>query len=179
MLRVPIRLATRRAIDSGSLSWAYPWSCLQSPPFFLTFQWASNSCTLAHSFPITFLGSQSRALSRLSSVASSTISPSFVSLPPALINMPSKSPGLMLWNLFCTKSRTHRLLASLRQTCSRPGSCPVTPWPGPLTLLCPRFLTKQAQQALFLFLSFRVDKYRVQHDDLRHVYFVKWLQQSG
>ena len=68
----------------------------------------------------------------LSPVASSTLSSSFVSLPPVLINIISKSPGLVWWILSHMKSKAHTLPAGPRQTCSRPRPRPkpsrVTVW---------------------------------------------------
>ena len=120
-LRVPTRLTTRGAPGSGSSSYANRLNLSPRLPFCLTFQWANSSPALAHFFPVMFLGSQSRVQPRLSPIAYSTLSPSFVSLPPALINILSKPPGVMLWNLSCMKSRIHTLHAGLK-----PGPCPVT-----------------------------------------------------
>ena len=50
----------------------------------------------------------------------------FVSLSLTLINILSKSPGLVLRNLSYTKSRTQTLLVVLKQTSSGPSPCSVT-----------------------------------------------------
>ena len=82
---------------------------------------------MALSFLTTFLKSQSRAQPSLSPVTSSTLSPSLVALSSAFINILWKSPGLMLWNLSCTKSKPHTLQAAW----GGPALCgfpPVTRW---------------------------------------------------
>ena len=99
----------------------WPPDPISKAPCSLTLQWADSSLTMAHFFPWCFYRVKA-ALPRLSPVASCILTkPFLVSLFPALINVLSKSPGLILWNLFCTKSRTHiHLQTGLRQTCSRP-----------------------------------------------------------
>ena len=87
-------------------------------PLSLTSRWTNRCPDLAHSFPITFLGAKA-SLPRLSPITSSTPGLSFLSLSPALTNGLPKSPGLVLWNISSTKSRTHTLPAGLRQTRSR------------------------------------------------------------
>ena len=125
-----MRFAARGEVGSSSLAQAYPLILSAKPPYLwlpselkaalpwltsvsVTFisRWADSSPTLAHSFPITFLQKQSRALPRLSPVTS-ILSPSFVSLSSALIHILSKSPGLVLWNLSYRKLRTHKLQAA-------------------------------------------------------------------
>ena len=107
------------------VSWQQP--CLSSlQSLWLLLLCDSMQPIMAHFFPITFLVRQNRAPHRLSPFTSSLLSPSFVSLSPAVINVLSKSPGLMLWTLSCMKSRTHTLPASPRQTHSRPGAFLVT-----------------------------------------------------
>ena len=93
-------------MGNSSSSWTHPLN--PSPRLLsLTFQWTNSSLSLAHFFSTVFLESQSRAPPRLSLPASSTLSPSFVSLFPALINILSKSPGLVLW-VFPAQSQEFR-----------------------------------------------------------------------
>lgn len=107
-----MRLANRGVGCSGSSLRLSPVMLFPKPSFSLTFQWANNSLSLAHLFPITFLGRWSRALPRLFSVNFFYPKSLLCSTVSALINTLSKLLRPLLWNPFCTRVRTHTLPTS-------------------------------------------------------------------
>ena len=78
----------------NELKEALPW--LMSVSVTFTSHWGNSSLTLTYPFPIMSLGSQSRALPRLSSCCFFYPKPFLISLSQVLINIHSKSPRLAL-----------------------------------------------------------------------------------